>query len=76
MPIDPASDEHVLGGKLLESQQAGVGRLPHCAQITKRLIREGRVRGPRDRRAGWQRKRDEMGWDDREEMGKWALSSV
>lgn len=40
-----------------------------AAQITKRLISEGRVRGSRDRRTGRQRKRDEMGWDDREEMG-------
>lgn len=64
-PIDPASNEHVLGGKLLTSQHAGVRRLPRCAQITKRLITEGRARGPRDRRAGWQRKRDETGRDDR-----------
>lgn len=76
MPIDPASDKHVLGSKLLKSQHAGVGRLPHCAQITKHLITEGRVKGPRDRTAGWQRKKDDMGWDEREETGKWALSSV
>ncbi|KAI4818802.1 hypothetical protein KUCAC02_004102, partial [Chaenocephalus aceratus] len=41
-PIDPASNVHVLGSKLLKSQHAGVGRLPHFAQITKRLITEGR----------------------------------
>jgi len=59
-PIDPASNVHVLGSKLLKSQHAGVGRLPHFAQITKRLITEGRVRGARDRRAGWRRKTDDM----------------
>lgn len=75
-PIDPASNERVLGSKLLTSQHAGVRRLPRRAQITKRLITEGRVKGPRDRRAGWLRKRDETGWDDKEETGKWALSSV
>ncbi|TNN81926.1 hypothetical protein EYF80_007834 [Liparis tanakae] len=41
-PIDPASDEHVLGRELLESPHSGVGRLPHCARIPKRLITEGR----------------------------------
>lgn len=40
-PIDPPSDEHVLSGELLKSQHAGVRRLPHCAQITKRLISKG-----------------------------------
>lgn len=68
-PIDPPSDEHVLSGELLKSQHAGVRRLPHCAQITKRLISEGGVRGARDRRPGQQRKRDEMRRDDREKRG-------
>lgn len=31
---------------MLKSQHAGAGRLPHCGLITKRLIMEGRVRGP------------------------------
>lgn len=74
-PIDPASDEHVLGGKLLESQRAAVGEAPALRPYHKAFdkAREGE-RGPEI--GGRQRERDEMGWEDGEEMGKWALSSV
>lgn len=67
--IDPASDKHVLGGKLLESQHAGVGRLLYCrTRITKRLISEHRMRGCRGTRTGWRER--EMKLDEKTER-KW-----
>lgn len=61
VPIDPASDEHVLGGKLLKSQHAGVGRLPTLCPDHKAFDKgKGGRKGPeigeldgRERRMKW-----------------------